>query len=112
MKCINIINIHNKKCSLKEFIQDLNNEEREFAGEENINQRDLLADYKKLLLLLEDEISNHKHSSFSDDISQVDNFHTVPASNSAQYRISSFVYLYNNQNKRIISIPPTSSLNK
>lgn len=66
IKRINTVNIHNKKYFLEKFMNDLNNKKRESIKKKDIDQRNSLAGYltgyKKLLLLLDNEIPNCKYS--------------------------------------------------
>lgn len=68
MKYINIINIHSEKRFLKEFIKDLNNKKGKFIEKRDINQKDLLVNYKKWPLLLDNKIPNYKYSFLSNNI--------------------------------------------
>lgn len=68
IKYIHIINIYIKKHSLEEFIKNINNNNREFIRKRNI-KKDLLTNYKKLLLQPNNKIFNYKHSFFLNNIS-------------------------------------------
>lgn len=72
-------------------MEDLDNEEEESTRKRDIDQRDLLANYKKSPSLPDNEISNREHSPLLDNIPQIDNSHAI-SSNPAQRCISSSVH--------------------
>lgn len=90
IKRINMINIHSEKRFLEKFIKDLNNKNKESIKERDINQRNLLANYKKSLPLPNDKVFSHKPSLFSDDKLHIINSCGV-SSNIDQHCKSSFV---------------------
>lgn len=103
MKCINMMNIHGEKRSLKEFMEDLDNENTKSIRKRDINYRDLLANYKKLPLLLDDKIFSRKSSLISDDELHIVNLYNV-SSNTNQHREFSFVHSQKNRKKGIVFV--------
>lgn len=73
---------------------------RKFIKKTNVNQKDLLANYKKFLLLSNHKIPNYKQSFFSDNIVYVNNF-DIFSINLAKYYLSFFVNLHRNQKKKL-----------
>ena len=111
MKRINMMNIHSKKWSLKEFIEDLDDEDEESTRERDIDQRDLSANYKKSLPLPDDKVFSCEPSPLSDDEPYVVNLRGV-SSNLDQHRKSSFMRLQKNRKEGTAFVQPKSSLNK
>lgn len=52
---------------LKEFIKVLDNKDKEFEEKKDINQKNLLNNYKKSLSLFDNKVFNHKSGLFLDD---------------------------------------------
>ena len=109
MKRINMMNIHSEKRSLKEFMEDLDNENEKSTRQRDIDQKDLLANYKKSPPLPDDKVFSHKPSPLSDNEPHVVNSHGV-SSNSDEYCKSSSMRLQKNRKEGTAFIQPKSSL--
>ncbi len=103
MKRINMMIIDSEKRSLEEFIDNLDDENKESTRERDIDQRNLSTNYKKLALLPDDNVFSRKPSLLSDDESHVVNSHSV-FSNADQHRKSFFVHSKKNRKKGTVSI--------
>lgn len=90
-----MMNIHSEKWSLEEFMEDLDNEDKESIKKRDIDQRNLLANYKKSPPLPDNKVFSRKPSSLSDDKPYVVNLHGV-SSNADQHCKSSSMHSQKN----------------